>query len=135
MLGDSTIVRRIKPALFYSKQCFSNSGVRRLGRRDAMPKRARIASVIKYSPKIFKGNDLFHSTWGAQNLYLHTGGFVKYSGAALMSSTYLEDIPQACPKSGPGAKVRPSVKFYPARSLVMKYITLVYCYLASSINI
>ena len=33
------------------------------------------------------------------------------------------------------SKVRPSVKFYPALSLVMKYITLVYCYLASIINI
>ena len=38
-------------------------------------------------------------------------------------------------KVRPAGQIRPSVKFYPARSLVMKYITLVYCYLASSINI
>ena len=49
---------------------------------------------------------------------------------------------QACPKSGPRAKsgprskfIRPAFKVYPARSLVMKYRTLVYYYLASSINI
>ena len=38
-------------------------------------------------------------------------------------------------KVRPAGQIRPSVNFYPARSLVMKYITLVYCYLASSINI
>ena len=37
-------------------------------------------------------------------------------------------------KVRPAGQIRPSVKFCPARSLVMKYITLVYCYLASSIN-
>ena len=38
-------------------------------------------------------------------------------------------------KVRPAGQILPSFKFYPARSLVMKYITLVYCYLASSINI
>ena len=38
-------------------------------------------------------------------------------------------------KVRPAGQIRPPVKFYPARSLVMKHITLVYCYLASSINI
>ena len=38
-------------------------------------------------------------------------------------------------KVRPADQIRPSVKCYPARSLVMKYITLVYCYLARSINI
>jgi len=38
-------------------------------------------------------------------------------------------------KVRPMGQIWPSVKFYPACSLVMKYITPVYCYLASSINI
>ena len=38
-------------------------------------------------------------------------------------------------KVRPAGQIRPSVTFYPARSLVMKYTTLVYCYLASSVNI
>ena len=38
-------------------------------------------------------------------------------------------------KVRPAGQIRPSVIFYPARSLVMKYKTLAYCYLASSINI
>ena len=42
-------------------------------------------------------------------------------------------VPDPCPRAGmskvrPAGQIRPSVKFYPARSLVMKYITLVYCY-------
>ena len=54
---------------------------------------------------------------------------------ALRQILYDKSFMSGMSKVRPAGQIRPSVKFYPARSLVMKYITLVYCYLASIIYI